>query len=246
LSMQVPCWASTALGAGLYVLFKHYLPTAVPATLSAAWTPLFSTLAYLLLGICLAGTAAGLIRRWHDRRRFDRQTSILSIRSLSWQDFERFVLEAFRRQGYEARTTGGGADGGVDLILEKDGNTTLVQCKQWRTARVGVKPVRELAGVVAAESADQGIFVSSGTFTAQAIEFARRAHVRLVGGAELESLIRPIQASSIQDASLLEGSPMCPRCGDVLVTRTAKRGAHTGETFLGCNAFPQCRYIRNT
>ena len=93
-SKQVPWWASTALGAGLYFLFKHYLPTAVPETLSTAWTPLFAAFAYLLLGICLAGTAAGLIKRWQDRRRYDRQTSIESIRDLSWQDFERFVLEA--------------------------------------------------------------------------------------------------------------------------------------------------------
>ena len=245
-SKQVPWWASTALGAGLYFLFKHYLPTAVPETLSTAWTPLFATFAYLLLGICLAGTAAGLIKRWQDRRRYDRQTSIESIRALSWQDFERFVLEAFRRQGYEARTTGGGADGGVDLILKKNGRTTLVQCKQWRSSSVGVKPVRELAGVVASEGAHQGIFVGSGTFTSQARDFALRANIRLLGGAELEGLIRPIkQTADAQDPTLKEPSTNCPKCGDVLVTRTAKRGAHAGETFLGCNAFPRCRYTRN-
>jgi restriction system protein len=34
-----------------------------------------------------------------------------------------------------------GPDGGVDLQLKKDGNRFLVQCKQWRTQKVGVNDI---------------------------------------------------------------------------------------------------------
>lgn len=37
---------------------------------------------------------------------------------------------------------------------------------------------------------------------------------------------------------------ICPRCGAVLVLRTAAKGANAGKQFYGCSNFPKCRYIR--
>ena len=42
-----------------------------------------------------------------------------------------------------------------------------------------------------------------------------------------------------------EDKKICPRCGSELVLRTAKSGAHAGEQFYGCSAFPKCRYTKN-
>jgi restriction system protein len=55
-----------------------------------------------------------------------------------------------------------GPDGGIDLVIRKDGNRYLVQCKQWRSQKVGVKVVREMFGLVAAEKAAGGIVICSG------------------------------------------------------------------------------------
>lgn len=38
---------------------------------------------------------------------------------------------------------------------------------------------------------------------------------------------------------------VCPRCGNKMVLRVAKRGENTGKQFYGCSAFPKCRYILN-
>jgi|GEM_PF-2308834 len=35
------------------------------------------------------------------------------------------------------------ADGGVDLIARKNGETTVVQCKHWQAWKAGLMPVRE-------------------------------------------------------------------------------------------------------
>lgn len=60
--------------------------------------------------------------------------------------------EAFRMQGYRVVETGGnGPDGGIDLILRKDREKYLVQCKQWKAFSVVVPVVRELYGVMAAK-----------------------------------------------------------------------------------------------
>jgi restriction system protein len=42
------------------------------------------------------------------------------------------LCEAFRRQGYTVKeNSAGGPDGGIDLVLTKDNETTLVQCKNF-------------------------------------------------------------------------------------------------------------------
>jgi restriction system protein len=36
----------------------------------------------------------------------------------------------------------------------------------------------------------------------------------------------------------------CPKCGGLLKSRLAKRGAMAGNTFYGCTNFPRCRYTK--
>lgn len=241
---NLPWWVGVILGGAFFYAFKVYIPESVSDPLRPAWTPMFNVLAWAFLGLCLLAALTSFIRRLRDKRLFDRQTSIKSIRDLSWSDFECFVLEAYRRQGYDAAKTEGGADGGVDVVLKKDGKTTLVQCKQWKSQSVGVKSIRELAGVVAAAKADRGIFVCSGSYTNEAKAFAARSGIELIDGEALSVLLAEIKGE-------LEGnraSPtvnVCPRCGSGLVRRVARRGARKGEAFLGCSGFPTCRYSRD-
>lgn len=36
----------------------------------------------------------------------------------------------------------------------------------------------------------------------------------------------------------------CPRCGGLLVLRTARRGSRAGGQFWGCSAYPKCRLVQ--
>jgi hypothetical protein len=38
---------------------------------------------------------------------------------------------------------------------------------------------------------------------------------------------------------------VCNRCGSIMINRTATRGEHKGQQFLGCSNFPRCRNIVN-
>jgi restriction system protein len=42
-----------------------------------------------------------------------------------------------------------------------------------------------------------------------------------------------------------ESVTKCPKCGGMLRTRLAKRGAMAGNAFYGCVNFPRCRYTKN-
>lgn len=37
----------------------------------------------------------------------------------------------------------------------------------------------------------------------------------------------------------------CPKCGENMILRTAKRGANVGNKFWGCSAYPNCKVVQN-
>ena len=158
------------------------------------------------------------------------------------------VADAFRRHGYKVREVGGRgrADGGVDLVLVRNGESTVVQVKHWRRDVVSVSLVRELYGVQRASVTASAIFVTMGRFSSDAIAFADQVGMTLVDGPELLRIIgaglagMPFEVPLTIDTSV----PTCPACGADMVERTAGRGAHTGEPFRGCSAFPACRATR--
>src|SRR5258708_15004030 len=124
---------------------------------------------------------------------------------MSWREFETLVGEGFRRRGYSVKETGGGGpDGGVDLVLSKDGEKTLVQCKQWKAFKVGVSTVRELYGVMAADGAAAGFVVTSGRFTQEAVAFAAGRNIHLMDGAALMKLLKEAKARSEEHTSELQ------------------------------------------
>lgn len=126
------------------------------------------------------------------------------------------------------------ADGGVDIRLFQDDTapercTAVVQCKAWSQA-VGVKPVRELRGVMAPNG-----------FTDEARAFAAENRITLLDGkfflAMLERLPEPLRQQLLDFAT--EGdwtTPTCPSCGVKIAARDSKRGR-----FWGCTHFPRCR-----
>ena len=74
---------------------------------------------------------------------------IQQLRTIDWFQFEQLVAMVYRKQGYAVDRRGGAnPDGGIDLVIEKDGMRTAVQCKHWKTWDVGVKAVREFLGAL--------------------------------------------------------------------------------------------------
>jgi len=205
---KLPWWVGVALAIAAYVvLHRLAAPAAVVPVQSPAQAgtlavqTIVRTMAgigqYLLPLFCLIGAALSAYRR-HERRglvervtRNPRHAPDHASTAVSWQQFEKLVGEGFRRQGYAVKETGsGGADGGVDLRLTRNGETYLVQCKQWRAFKVGVDVVRELYGVMAAEGAAGGFVVTSGRFTEEAAKFAAGRNVTLLDGVRLKGLIQ--------------------------------------------------------
>lgn len=202
--------------------------------------------------ILLAGFKA-FVERAARQKILANQSGIESIRALSWSQFELLVGQIFRERGYDVMEQGGNSpDGGVDLKLRRDGRTTIVQCKQWRSWKVGVSVVREVFGVQVSEAVDESVIVTSGIFTDEAKEFAKGKPIQLIDGTELCRLIEQVrgQSNTASPATLpvaelkCASDPRCPECQSGMELRTAKRGANAGSQFWGCVRYPKCRGIR--
>jgi restriction system protein len=161
------------------------------------------------------------------------------ISKLSWQDFEFLLSEWFRKQGYATEITGGGgADGGIDIKLSKDGKTSLVQCKHYKAWKVSVKTVREFFGIVTAENASEGYIVTSGRFTNDAYTFAEGKNIHLIDGRDLVEMLDSGDISTANN--LVNAAVVCPKCGGQLIERDGKFGK-----FLGCDNYPKCKYTKD-
>jgi Holliday junction resolvase len=115
----------------------------------------------------------------------------------SWQDFERLLAQHYREVGYAVTHTGTAEaasrfDGGVDLMLKRDGETVLVQCKHWNAAQVPHNDVHQLLGLLETTGADRAILITSGEFTTAAMEAGSRSRrIELVDGVALRTMVDP-------------------------------------------------------
>ena len=143
-----------------------------------------TTAAYLLVGG--SGAAAAL---WIWRR--TRAAAIATPASapvrqrMNAREFEQLVGEAFRLQGYQAIDSGRGDQ----LMLRRERETVLVECRHWQAAKVGVDAVDALRRAMAARGAGGGFLVTGGRFARDAIALAAGCNVRLVDGAALAGLL---------------------------------------------------------
>lgn len=209
----------------------------------------------LVIGLVTAGVSA--LRAAQRSSLLEAQTGLDSLRAMDWKRFEQLVGEGYRRLGYRIEETGqGGADGGIDILMRKDGATVLVQCKQWKRQQIGVAVVREMYGLMVHHDADAVKIVCSGSFTGECRAFAADKPIELVDGEALLRLVLQVQVSPVQrsvEAPSPPSQPLqasapaaatpsaphaCPRCAGAMAERTNRA---TGQRFWGCTSFPKCR-----
>ena len=266
LTAKLPWWVGVSLAVVSFVLLHWYAGQEVPkaegvdAITQAAISGLFRTLAmfgqYVLPALFLIGALVSALKGLKRNKLYEDTITSAStnvLDNMSWQEFELLIGEHFRRQGFNVNETGPGPDGGVDLILKKDSARYLVQCKQWKAYKVGVKVVRELLGAMVGAGAAGGYVVTSGEFTKDAVGFARENNINLIDGITLRKILKgspksPNNAPSKPDPIVTNSLPVsdnktqiCPKCGSPMVVRVAKKGNRAGEKFMGCSKFPKCR-----
>lgn len=254
---RLPWWLSVVLAVLVFAALRWgasavagsrptLMAMAQVAAASAPW----------LAAVFLLPVPFALVSAARRRRLVDAQPNLDRLRTLPWLDFEQLIGEFYRRKGYRVVERGGNnADGGIDLELRTKDKKIVVQCKRWQARSIGVALVRELYGAMTGAQAHGAVFVTSGRYTPDAIDFARDKPIQLIDGAELVAMLRDltprtaagggcIAAAETPVITTAQGPVTCPQCGRAMVRRVAKQGAHAGDSFWGCSRFPSCRGTR--
>ncbi len=118
---------------------------------------------------------------------------LTEVLKLSPQAFEQMVLDLMMKMGYGAfekaaiSTTMSG-DGGIDGIIMEDKlgfNLIYIQAKRWNDSKpVGRPEIQAFVGAIAGKGG-KGLFVTTSTFSRQAIEYAKHQHIILMDGDKL-------------------------------------------------------------
>ncbi len=170
---------------------------------------------------------------------------IEQLRAIDWFQFEKVVAVVYRKQGYTVSRRGGAnPDGGIDLIISKDGETKAVQCKQWKTWNIGVKSVREFLGALTDARIQKGIFITLRGYTGEAKQLADKHGIKIVNETDLATMLaaNDVRFDGEVQETLRDLRKFCPKCEREMVRRTARKGLVTGNQFWGCSAYPRCRF----
>jgi restriction system protein len=110
------------------------------------------------------------------------------VKSISPASFEKLVIDVLVGLGYggsladAGKVVGGGGDEGIDGIIKEDRlglDSIYVQAKRWQ-GTVGRPEIQRFAGALQGQRARKGIFITSSSFSADAITYAANLQISIV------------------------------------------------------------------
>jgi restriction system protein len=119
------------------------------------------------------------------------------IMKISPRAFEQMIIDLLSKMGYGSfenagMTTPKSGDEGIDGIIMEDKlgfDLIYTQAKQWNLKRtVGRPEVQSFVGAISGKDG-KGLFVTTTTFSKEAIEYARHQHIILIDGGKLTKLM---------------------------------------------------------
>jgi restriction system protein len=111
------------------------------------------------------------------------------VKKCSPQFFERLVITLLVRLGYggslkdAGQAVGRTGDGGVDGVIREDKlglDNIYIQAKRWTDKPVGSPDIDQFAGALSKRKATKGIFITTSTFTKDALASVREYSSRII------------------------------------------------------------------
>ena len=171
--LRSPWWYSFLIAAVLLLLARVFLPEAFRAV------GMLSSIPFAILGVIAAW-------RQRDKPSPERVSMALDqLAQMSWKQFLPIMEQAFVQQGFTVTQLNSNA---ADLQLEKLGRVTLVSCKRWKAATLGVEILRDLKAMQVSQEASYSACISLSLPTGVALKFAKENAIQLICQDELASL----------------------------------------------------------
>ena len=171
--LRSPWWLSFLIAAVMMLLARVFLPEAFRAVAMLSAVP-----------FCILG----FIAAWRQRDKPSPERvnlALTNLANMSWKQFLPLMEQAFVQQGFSVLQLNSSA---ADLQLEKSGKITLVSCKRWKAATLGVEVLRDLKALQVSQDAAYAACISLSLPTGVALKFANANAVQLICQDELASL----------------------------------------------------------
>lgn len=163
--LRSPWWYSFLIAALLTLLARVFLPEAYVAV------GMLSAFPFAIIGIMAA---------WRQRDKPSPESISLALSTLekmSWKEFSSLMAQAFALQGFNVVSLDSNS---ADLHLEKFGKTTLVSCKRWKAATLGVEVLKDLKALQTSQDATYAACISLSLPTGVALKFAKDNAIQLI------------------------------------------------------------------
>ncbi|HEV7856135.1 MAG TPA: restriction endonuclease [Herminiimonas sp.] len=162
--------------------------------LTVAWVAL--PLQYKLFGMLISGPfwAISAVAGWKKFRAPNPEYiehRLQLFRSMPWQDFSAGVEQALLRDGFVVTRIDRPE---VDFFIASAERKGLVSCKRWKVPTNGIEPLRDLHQAMLAQDGHECIYVTTGSFTQNAMQFAVDKKIRLLHGIALVQFLRELKA----------------------------------------------------
>jgi restriction system protein len=138
----------------------------------------------------IAGVPEEVIASQYELQRRALAAQILdTVKNASPQFFERLVVTLLVKMGYGGTLQDAGAavgrsgDGGVDGVIKEDKlglDTIYLQAKRWDDKPVGSPQIDQFAGALQKKKARKGVFLTTSTFTGEALRSVAEYSARIV------------------------------------------------------------------
>jgi restriction system protein len=171
--LRSPWWKSLGIAAILSLIAATFLPDRLKLAGALASFPF---------------VVIGLIAAWKQLKqpsaaRVERTAA--ALRDLDWARFEGLLEKALIRDGYtveRSRVTG------IDFEVYKAGRRGLLVARRWKSAHVGVEPLKTLRQAADEADSQDAIYVSLGNLSEAAARYADANRVQVWEAGRLAAL----------------------------------------------------------
>jgi restriction system protein len=126
------------------------------------------------------------------KRRLIRDGVESSLRTMDYRDFEYYIADLFRSKGYEAEVTPPSGDGGKDVILYKNNEVSLIECKRYNKPKVTRPDIQKFHSAMIDQGATKGYYVTTGQFTKPAIQYVANKPIELVDLSKIQDMVEEL------------------------------------------------------
>lgn len=177
--LRSPWWISVAIAAVLALLAGALLPA------QYRLVGVVSALPFVVIGAMAAR------RQWRLPSAAQVEQTLQAVGQMAWPEFAQRLEETFQRQGYAVQR---GSTAAIDFELQRQGRRTLVCAKRWKSARIGLEPLRALQAARAAADASDALFIGLGELTDTARPYAAEQGITVWQSTELAQALHAARA----------------------------------------------------